>query len=278
MYQRISHTRLLQPILLGTIANILINYIFDPANPDFIWDEFLVAIMLAIPLTEMNHFIDLKLEKKHDWLHSFKKRLSLHLLMLLGATILAINILGNIYIYLKGDSFYSLKETIIINVAAFIVTVFLTGMSWMTFYYKRWKEAELNLHQSNKRLSDLESDLKESETSIQLSKGSKKIVVPAKEIMSANITHGIVRVQTKMNGSAIYQGSLAELNKQLPNSLFFLANRSTIIHRDAILAFTSSSYGKIAIELKNTTDFLKDITVSRQKAAAFRKWFNTTST
>ena len=278
MYQRISYPRLLQPVLLGTIANILINYVFDPSNPDFLWDEFLVAIMLAIPLTEMNHFIDLRLEKNHDWLHSFKKRLSLHLLMLLGATVLAINILGNLYIYLKGDDFYSLKETIIINVAAFIIAVFLTGMSWMTFYYKRWKETEFNLQQSNKRLSDMENTLKESELSIQLSKGSKKIIIPAKEIISANITHGIVRVQTKINGSAIYPGSLAELNQQLPNSLFFLANRSTILHRDAILAFTSSSYGKIAIELKNTTDLLKDTTVSRQKAAAFRKWFNTTST
>jgi len=275
---KINYNRFLQPILLGVIANILINYIFDPANPDLLWHEFLVAIILAIPLTEINHVIDLRLEKKYDWIDSFNRRLLIHLLLLLVSTVLALNILGNLYIYLKGDSFYSWKETIIINAVAFMVAVFLTGLSWMKFYYNHWREAEISLRQSNKKLAGVENTMRELETSIQFSKGSKKIVVPVKEIMVARITHGVVTVQTKVNGSAIFHDSLIELKKRLPDPLFFLANRSIIIHRDTIVTFTPSSFGKIEIELKNTVDTPKIITVSRQKASNFRRWFNSDST
>ncbi len=272
----LNYNRTLQPILLGTITNILVNYIFDPTNPDFLWDEFLAAIILVIPLTEMNYFIDLRLEKKYDWIDSFKERLGLHLLFLLGASILTLNILGNIYVYLKGDDFYSWREYIIINFVAFTLTVFLTGLSWMAFYFKRWKEAELNLQLSNKSLSDMQKKLKVSTPTIQLLKGSKKIMIPANEIIAANIIQGVVRVQTRLNGSALHQGSLVEFKKLLPNSLFFMASRNSIVHRDSILAFKSSSFGKIEIELKNIADPHKNITVSRQRASNFRKWFNTT--
>lgn len=274
---RLDYHRLLQPVLLGTIANILVNYIFDPASPDFLWDEFLAAIILVIPITEMNHFIGLRLERKFNWIDSFKKRLGLHLLFLLGASILVLNILGNIYVYFKGGDFFSLQEYIIINVVAFAVTVFLTGLSWMAFYFKRWKAAELNLQETTKSLTDMQKTLKVSEPSIQLLKGSKKIVIPANEVIAANIIHGVVRVQTQLNDSAIYSGSLAEFQKLLPDSLFFMANRSSVVRRDSILSFKSSSFGKIEVELRNVTDSTKNITVSRKKASAFRRWFNADS-
>jgi len=273
----LHYNRLLQPVLIGTIANILVNYIFNPANPDFLWEEFLAAIILIIPVTETNHFLDLKLGKKYDWIGSFGKRLGLHLVLLLGASILVLNILGNIYIYIIGGGFYSLREYIIINVVAFSVTAFLTGLSWMSFYFKRWKEAELNLQKSNRNLSDIRKKLEASAPSIQLLQGSKTILIPANEITTANITHGVVRVQTKLNGAAIHQGSLTELKNILPNALFFMPNRNSIIHRDSILSFKSSSFGKIEIELKNIVDPIENITVSRQKASSFRRWFNTTS-
>lgn len=273
----LHYNRLLQPVLFGTIANILVNYIFNPAKPDFLWEEFLTAIILIIPVTETNHFIGLKLEKKYDWIGSFGKRLGFHLLLLLGAYMLVLNILGNVYMYLTVGGFYSLREYIIINVVAFSVTVFLTGLSWIAFYFKCWKETELNLQKTNRSLSDIRKNLKASEPTIQLLKGSKMIVIPANEITTANIMHGVVRVQTKLNGAAVYKGSLTKFKKILPNALFFMPNRNSIVHRDSILAFKSSSFGKIEIELKNIADPIKNITVSRQKASTFRRWFNTTS-
>lgn len=275
MYPK-TYQRIFQPVLLGTSANILINYIFSPQNPDFLWEEFLVAVLLSIPLTELNHLIDVRLEKKYSWIESFGKRLILHLVLLFLSSILVLNVVGNIYIFLKGDSFYTWEETIIINFISFIVAVFLTGLSWMSFYYQRWRIAELNLKHSNKQLFDVESQLKQNSTSILLFKGQKKIVIQAKEVRQAAVKHGIVWIQSKSSGSGSYQGSLTELQKLLPSHLFFLAGRNMIIHRDIIRSISSSSFGKIDVEIDG--DPSASITVSRQKASAFRKWFNTSST
>ena len=277
MYPK-TYQRILQPILLGTISNVLVNYVFDPDNPDFLFDEFLVAILLSIPLTELNHLIDARLERKFSWIESFGKRLILHLFLLFLSTLLALNVVGNLYVFLKGDSFYTWEETIIINVISFIVAVFLTGFSWMSFYYQRWRIAELNLNQSKKQLFDVESKLKRTSTSILIFKGQKKFVVHAKEIRQATVKHGIVRILSKSNGSCVYQGTLTELQKLLPTHLFFLAGRNMIIHRDIIRSVSSSSFGKVDIEIEGDGDSPATITVSRQKASAFRKWFNTTST
>lgn len=274
---KFTSARFLQPVILGSVSNILVNYIFNPSDPDFILEEFIAAIALSIPLTETNHFIDLRLENKYGWINSFRKRLSVHLFLLLGVTIFGINLFGNIFIYIKGDSFYSLHETIIINAIAFFVAVLLTGLSWMAFYFNRWKETELDLVESNRRLSDVQKSIRESDKPIPLSKGSKKIVVATKEIDAAYILHGIVRVETKANGSTTYHGTLLELGQILPPSLFFIANRSIILHRDLVHTFNSSTYGKINVELKTNIDSLKSVTVSRKKASAFRKWFNSVS-
>ena len=269
--------RLLQPILLGTIANILINYFFDPDNPDFLWEEFLIAILLSIPLTELNLFFDARLEKKFSWVVSFEKRLMLHLTLLLLSTIFILNVVGNIYILSKGDSFYTWEETITINVISFIVALFLTSFSWLSYYYKRWRIAESDLRQSNSELQKVKSKITEASSTIQLSAGKKNFIVRAENIRQATVRHSTVRVRSKKNEYGIFEGSLTELQRLLPSHLFFLAARNMIIHKDIVRSTSPSSFGKIDVEIDENGDSPVTITISRQKASAFRKWVNSSS-
>lgn len=104
------------------------------------------------------------------------------------------------------------------------------------------------------------------------------MMIEAQDLNQAVIKHGIVWVYSRSNGNGIYQGTLSDLQKLLPNHLFFSAGRNMIIHRDIIRSLSSSSFGKIDVEIDTHGDKLETITISRQKAAAFRKWYHTTST
>ena len=268
----------MQPVLLGTVANVLVNIIFDPAQPDFLWSEFLAAVLLAVPITELNRLIDVRLEKKYNWITSFTRRFVYHLAFLLLSTLLILNGVGNLYIFLRGEDFYAWNELITINVVAFAVSLLLTFFTWMAFYYQRWKLAESSLHQSKDQLDEIKSRMDREARSITLYKGNKQFRLPAQEIRQAKSQLGIVRVWLADGGQGIFQGTLTELLGLLPQQLFFPAGRNMIIHRDTIQSVSSSSYGKIALEIDPYDSPDSRLTISRQKASAFRKWYNSAST
>ncbi|MEM9647195.1 MAG: hypothetical protein AAF969_01860, partial [Bacteroidota bacterium] len=71
---KIDFWRFAEPLLLGCFANILVNFIFKPNNPDFILQEFITAIAFSILFTEINRFIDGKLELRIPWTRQLGKR------------------------------------------------------------------------------------------------------------------------------------------------------------------------------------------------------------
>ena len=178
--------RILQPVLLGTVANVLVNIIFDPTQPDFLWSEFLAAVLLAVPITELNRLIDLRLEKRYHWITSFARRFVYHLALLLLSTLLVLNVVGNLYIFIRGEGFYAWHELITINVVAFMVSLVLTLFTWMAFYYKRWKLTERSLHRSKDQLDEIRSRMEQASQPITLYKGKKQFKIRAEEVRQAN--------------------------------------------------------------------------------------------
>jgi two-component system, LytTR family, response regulator len=70
--------------------------------------------------------------------------------------------------------------------------------------------------------------------------------------------------------STDYQ-SLEELETHLNPTVFFRANRQYIVNINAIDNIKTHFTGKLQIQLKSPVE--ADITVSREKASEFRKWF-----
>ena len=85
---------------------------------------------------------------------------------------------------------------------------------------------------------------------------------------SEKITH-IVSFEGKQY---IHDLSLESLNAILPDKLFFRANRQFIVTRNVVSEIKSSSNGKLKVLLTVSNGFPNRISVSRLKAAAFRKW------
>lgn len=267
-------SRVLQPIILGSLVNILVNYIFSPGDPDFILSEFIVAIGLCIPLTELNRYIDRRLEMYYSWTRSFRKRFLYHLGLLSLSALCILNVVGNIYIWItSGIDFYSFEEMFVINLSLFVVLFLMTFFNWGASFYREWKRAETTLEHSQQEIEKLSSNLNKASETIAFQLGKKQINVPARGVLFAKSEYGIVRVWTK-ESRVIFSGTLQQLQSLLPEHLFFPVARNVIIQKKMIKSISSSTYGKIDVEIKDSDD---KITVSRQKASAFRKWYNSGS-
>ncbi len=265
--------RVFQPIILGSLSNIIVNYVFDPENPDFLVSEFIVAILLALPVTELNHYIDRRLEAHFSWTKSFKKRFIMHLGLLSISVLLVFNISGSLYVMVTSDEFLSLKEIIIINLVLFGVLFLISFFNWAYFFYQGWKKTESKLELSREKIKTLHTNYHQSTKDISLIKGKSQLIIPANELRFAKSEAGIVWVKSS-DTTAIYSGTLQSLMDELPDHLFFLATRGIILHREVIKSISPSSYGKIDLTVDGLNN---EVTVSIQKAAAFRKWYHSTS-
>lgn len=266
--------RLMEPIILGSLANMIINYVFDPDDPDFIFSEFLAAWILCIPITELNRLIDHRLERRFSWTRDFKHRFLYHLFYLTLSLAIILNLVGNIYVYLRGDSFYSLKETAIINAVTFALSLVLTASKWTVSFYKRWRTTEIDLHDSVKELDELKSVVNQHSKRIELQRGKSRFKIAAQDLRVAKSEFGIVRVSCAGDDTGIFSGTLSELAALLPEDLFFVVGRNVLIHKEMIKSVSSSTFGKVLL----TTHENEELMVSRQKASSFRKWFNSGST
>jgi len=87
---------------------------------------------------------------------------------------------------------------------------------------------------------------------------------------SEKITH-IVNYEGKQY---IHDMSLENLNAILPGEMFFRANRQFIVTRSVISEIKPAPNGKLKVNLNVSNGFPNRISVSRLKAAAFRKWLD----
>ena|GEM_PF-2286648 len=274
----IDYWRILEPILLGSLANIFVNIAFNPSNPDSSLREFIVAILLCIPITELNRFIDIRLENKYSWTINPKKRFFYNLLYLTLSLIFSLNVLGNLYMWVVDYSFYEWHELLTINLITFFTAFLLTVFKWTAHFYRKWKITELDLNSSNEKFSELTSKLDTSKKSITLQKMNSQFKSSVEDIRIAKSEFEVVKVFMENGEFYIFNGTLSKLASLLPEHLFFPVTRNVLLHREMIISISSSTYGKILVEIKQISGGDNKLTVSRPKASTFRKWYNSTLT
>lgn len=274
----LNFKRIIEPVFLGSVSNLVINFILNPKSGRFHLDEFFVACILSIPITELNRYIDNQLGKRINWIVSPKKRFSTHLILITSSLLIFLNIGGNTYLWITGQGFFSWQENAIINIVTVCMAIMLTFISWAIHFYSCWIGAETVATESARLIKDLRQQFMQTGGTIEIQKGTSKIKVEIKNIRIAKIELGIVRIYSDVGMVGFFPGTLSQLNTLLPTHLFFQVTRDAIIHREIIKSIASASFGKIEVmvsEKKNDPSFY---TVSRPKAAAFRKWYNSIST
>lgn len=272
-----SLKRILEPILLGCISNTIVSFTFKPYSVEFLLSEFVVACLLSVPITELNRYIDNRLEKKISWIEHPLKRFTHHLLFISFGLVVVLNILGNTYMWITNKGFFSLRELVIINLVTLSLAILLTLTEWAIYFYSNWVRAETKASVIEHLADELKRKLRQADGVIEVQKGAVRSKLAVLTLRIAKIELGTVRVYTNAGERTIFNGSLSELSAQLPNHLFFQAARDTILHREAIISVAPSTFGKIKLVV-NEINHASTITVSRPKAALFRKWYNSTST
>lgn len=272
-----SVRRIAAPLLLGTLVNIVVNLIFNPTKLHLPFTEFFWAWIFATPITELNRYLEIRLGKKYSWIAKPGLRLFTHFSYLALSLLAILNISGNIYLWLTSQGFFTWMELLIINLVTLGISILLTVANWGFDFYKRWRAAEYSIMDSSHEINHLRSQLNQSSNLIELQKGNTKFKIEANNIAAAIHTHGIVRVYAKDRQQGTFNGALSELSDRLPNHLFFLATRNTILNRNIIASITPATYGKLQVKIKDLILDEGDIVVSRLKASSFRKWYNSTS-
>ena len=271
--------RVLEPILLGSIANLLVNIAFNPLHFNRWWSlsEFVVAILLCAFITEINRLLEHKIENYYSWTLEPAKRFLCNLFFLTLSVAFVVNVLGNLYVLAIGDSFYTLGEMVTINLMTFLVAFLLTIFRWTTHFFTKWKGAEVVLNESNTRFNSLIAELNEENEMITLTKSNKDYILNIIDVRIALLEFGVVKAYMSKGDFYVFHGSLSRLASLLPERLFFPVTRNMIVHKKAIHSISSASYGKVELQIIGVSSKSMTVHVSRLKAASFRKWYNSSS-
>jgi DNA-binding LytR/AlgR family response regulator len=131
------------------------------------------------------------------------------------------------------------------------------------YLYNKWK------HSEHKLLT--ETRLKQE--GLLVRQGKQDVRLDVDEVAGFFVDSEYVAART-INGKKYYlDQSLDKLEASLPRSLFFRLNRQYIVHHQLIAGFTRAENGKLVVRLKKDDAFPPEVTVSRLKAPAFKKWF-----
>lgn len=101
-------------------------------------------------------------------------------------------------------------------------------------------------------------------------KGAAQLVIRVGEIAYFYTEDKLVFLVTSSAQRHILDKTLAEVESELDPALFFRANRSALVHIDAVSRCTSYGKGKLLLELRPPAR--EPVVVSQERAAACRQW------
>lgn len=266
--------RLTEPLVLGTISNVVINALFNPRAIEWNLGEFFVAWLLAFPITELNRYIDLRLDDSISWSSQPGRRFLWHFIILSASLVALLNVLGNLYLWVSGMGFFSVNEYLIVNLVTLVLAFLLATVRWAFQFYRRWLTAETEVVVASRLAEELKQGLVRLDENLALQRGTSTVYIPIRTIRLARIESGVVRVYMETGEWFVFSGTLGSLMKLLPPPVFFQVSRDAIVRREAIRKMTSGSFGKVELTVEAGGDA---VVVSRPKAAAFRRWYHSNS-
>ncbi|MES2746832.1 MAG: LytTR family DNA-binding domain-containing protein [Bacteroidota bacterium] len=209
-------------------------------------------------------FIIKKMEKKQTTFYFSKLNFAKQLLFtFIGAFITVILVPdGRVLItgtkYLKGDNHF------VPDIIIFLIWILIANFIYLMLrYYEFWEKSEEKLKS--------EKTLKTEGLTIKI--GDKNIKFALKDIRGFYVENGFTFLIDSNYKTFIVESSLDKLEQKLPERYFFRVNRKFILHRNSIISFKRIEDNKLLIVTLAEKPLPFEISMSRLKAPAFKKWF-----
>ncbi|MGZ3844774.1 MAG: LytR/AlgR family response regulator transcription factor [Flavisolibacter sp.] len=105
-------------------------------------------------------------------------------------------------------------------------------------------------------------------------RGNAFIPIRTEDVLLIMHHSGINFAIDKANNKYVVDKTLSQFEDILDEAMFFRVNRQAIVNIQFIKEFKSLDYGKILIELKDSSWIKKDLVVSQGNAPRFRSWID----
>ncbi len=208
------------------------------------------------------------LDKHFPWAAGFGKRLLIQLPLTCGVGILALTILVNIeYTFIRPyrlEHFWNFDLVI-----AFIFLLLVNAIYISLYFYQSYEQSQA---EKTALAAELETRPDSVQEYIVVRQGKREVVISYEEILCFYSEAKETYLITQEHKSYLLETSLDRLEEQLPEPLFFRANRKFIITPDLVASFAAEAHGKLTVYLKLLPKLPASLTISRDKAPVFRRW------
>lgn len=224
------------------------------------------SFLIAFILFNIIRAINIRLDKHFDWTTQTLQRAGTQVFFGLLIPAFCAFLLAAAYFAIRSRNIFTttyLKYDFVL----ILVQLLLLNVYYIAYhFYLRWSQAQTII-------SALEStapkQVAPGQQTFQVSKGAKNILLSVDEIAYFFREGDSNYLRTVSAEDYFISRSLDDIQQQLPDELFFRANRQLIVHRQACKGFSLLTYGKLEA---NITPPFKDAIISQKRARDFKEW------
>ena len=253
-------------------AHILVAYgetltIFQMLLMPYYYYALIPSFLIAFILFNIIRIINIQLDKKFDWAELTIHRVATQVFFAFIIPSLFAFLLAFGYFVIRGVNIFQ-TTYLRYDFQFILLQLLMINLYYVAYYfYQKWSQAEKAISILASKTQQPEKGRKET---FQVSRGAGNILLQVDEIAYL-FRDGDSNYLRTVNGEDYFINvALDDALQQLPEHVFFRANRQLIIHRQACKAYDLLAYGKLNVTLHPPLHM--EVVVSQRRAKDFKSW------
>jgi hypothetical protein len=227
------------------------------------------SFVIAYLLFSLVRLSFVRLDRKFDWSEQLAIRIALQIFFGLVIPGILAFMLAALYFKVRANVNILHTSYLRYDFQFILLQIVLLNLYYIAYYlYGKWSQAEQIIGKLNRQ--SIEDKPVQVKDTFQVSKGAKNLMLTTDEIAYFFREAESNFLRTRSGEDFFITQSLDEVQQQLPEDIFFRANRQIILHRQACKGFDLLSYGKLAGRLN--PPFNDEVVISQKRAQSFKKW------
>lgn len=255
-------------------AHILVAYgetfsIFQMLLMPYYYYALIPSFLIAAILFYIIRAINIQLDKRFDWAEWPVQRAGTQIFFAFIIPAFCAFLLAFTYFVIRGINIFQ-TTYLKYDFQFILLQLLLINLYYVAYhFYLKWSQAEKTISQLALKHTGPQAATKHT---FQVSKGATNLLLPVDGI-AYFYRDGESNYLRTVNGEDYFINiTLDDVQQQLPEDIFFRANRQLIIHRQACKAYDLLDYGKLQMTLDPS--LATDAVVSQKRAKDFKQWID----